>query len=155
MHRRTLLGAVVAGVVVFGTARAGGKPKAAGPKVVVHKDPYCGCCSLWVEHMRQAGFAVEVRDTDALDAVKARLGVPTGQQSCHTAEVGGYFVEGHIPATDVKRLLADKPKARGLALAGMPLGSPGMDQNVPASMVRPYTVHLIDLAGRAVAFSTH
>ena len=77
MHRRTLLGAVVAGVVVFGTARAGGKPKAAGPKVVVHKDPYCGCCSLWVEHMRQAGFAVEVRDTDALDAVKARLGVPT------------------------------------------------------------------------------
>ena len=154
MQRRTLLGALIAGAVVFGTASAGGKPKAK-TKVVVHKDPMCGCCSLWVEHMRKAGFEVEVRDTNALDAVKARLGVPQGQQSCHTAEVGGYFVEGHIPSTDEQRLLKEKPKAKGLALAGMPLGSPGMDQGVPASMVRPYTVNLIDAAGNAVAFATH
>jgi hypothetical protein len=102
-------------------------PAAPLPKVVVHKDPNCGCCGAWVEHLRQAGFLVEVVETDAVNRVKARLGVPHRLASCHTAEVSGYVVEGHVPAASMKRLLADRPEARGLAVPGMPIGSPGME----------------------------
>ncbi|MES2858631.1 MAG: DUF411 domain-containing protein, partial [Pseudomonadota bacterium] len=99
---------------------------ATAPSMIVHKSESCGCCGLWVDHMRAAGFAVEVRNADNLNPVKERLGVPYGKGSCHTAEVGGYFIEGHVPAADVRRLLADKPDAKGLVLPGMPMGSPGM-----------------------------
>lgn len=109
--------------------------------MVVHKSPTCGCCGLWVEHMRGAGFSVEVVETADLATVKERLGVPSGKGSCHTAEVGGYWVEGHVPAEDVLRLLTERPKARGLALPGMPLGSPGME--TPDRRVQPYTVELV------------
>ena len=121
--------------------------------VVVHKSPSCGCCGLWVEHMQQAGFHVEVIDTDDLGPVKQRLGVPFGKGSCHTAEVGGYVVEGHVPAQDVLRLLAERPRARGLALPGMPLGSPGME--VPDGRVQPYTVELVAEDGSVTPFSQH
>jgi len=97
------------------------------PKVVVSKDPNCGCCGAWAEHMKRAGFKVEVVTTTQLEAVKARLGVPDGLSSCHTAEVSGYVIEGHVPPDAVKRLLAEKPKALGLAVPGMPMGSPGME----------------------------
>ncbi|WP_147652665.1 DUF411 domain-containing protein [Vulcaniibacterium gelatinicum] len=123
------------------------------PLVVVHKSPTCGCCGLWVEHMRQAGFPVEVREMDDLGLVKQRLGIPYGKGSCHTAEVAGYFVEGHVPAGDVKRLLAQRPKAKGLVLPGMPLGSPGME--VPDGTVQPYTVELVDPSGNTTAFAHH
>ncbi|HVR82340.1 MAG TPA: DUF411 domain-containing protein, partial [Luteimonas sp.] len=98
------------------------KPSAAAPAqttlplMVVSKNASCGCCGLWVEHMRQAGFTVEVHDIDNLDSLKTRVGVPAGKGSCHTAEIGGYFIEGHVPAEDVKRLLAEKPDAKGLVL---------------------------------------
>lgn len=121
--------------------------------MLVHKNPSCGCCELWVEHLRKAGYRVEVRDEEDLNAVKERLGVPYGKGSCHTAEVGGYIVEGHVPVEDIKRLLAEKPDARGLVLPGMPLGSPGME--VPDGTVQPYTVELVQRDGTTVAFAEH
>jgi len=123
------------------------------PTVVMHKSPSCGCCSKWADHLRAAGFRVEVRDHDDMLAVKQRLGVPMDQASCHTAEVGGYFVEGHVPAQDIKRLLAEKPKARGIAVPGMPAGSPGME--VPDGTVQPYTVELVQADGTALAYAQH
>lgn len=123
------------------------------PLVVVNKSPTCGCCGAWVDHMRAAGFQVQVNNMDNLNPIKERVGVPLGKGSCHTAEVGGYFVEGHVPAEDVKRLLADKPDAKGLVLPGMPLGSPGME--VPDGTVQPYTVELVGSDGQTTAFAEH
>ena len=123
------------------------------PLVVVHKSPSCGCCGSWVEHLRKAGFQVEVRDSDNLDLVKERVGVPAGKGSCHTAEVGGYFVEGHVPAEDIKRLLAQKPDAKGLVLPGMPAGSPGME--IPDGSRQPYTVELVGKNGTTTDFASH
>jgi hypothetical protein len=123
------------------------------PLVTVHKNASCGCCVLWVEHMQAAGFRVEVRDIDNMEPVKSRLGVPAGKGSCHTAEVGGYFVEGHVPAEDIKRLLAQKPSGKGLVLPGMPMGSPGME--MPDGRTQPYTVELVQSDGSTVAFAEH
>jgi hypothetical protein len=97
------------------------------PKVVVSKDPSCGCCSGWVDHIRAAGFPVEVRETPEINRVKVRLGAPQDLASCHTAEVGGYVVEGRVPADAIKRLLAERPQVKGVAVPGMPVGSPGME----------------------------
>ena len=126
---------------------------AALPLVIVHKSATCGCCGLWVDHMRNAGFPVEVRNTDNLNPIKERVGVPLGQGSCHTAEVGGYFVEGHVPAEDVKRLLAQKPDSKGLVLPGMPAGSPGME--LPDGRVEAYTVDIVNRDGTTTAFAQH
>ncbi len=123
------------------------------PLVVVHKSPTCGCCALWVDHMRAAGFEVQVRDTDNLNPIKERVGVPVGKGSCHTAQVGGYFVEGHVPAEDIKRLLAQKPDAKGLVLPGMPAGSPGME--MPDGTTQAYTVELVGRDGSTHAFAQH
>lgn len=126
---------------------------AALPVVLVHKSASCGCCALWVDHMRNAGFQVEVRNSDNLNPIKERVGVPLGQGSCHTAEVGGYFVEGHVPAEDVKRLLAQKPDAKGLVLPGMPAGSPGME--LPDGRAQAYTVELVKRDGTTAPFAQH
>jgi hypothetical protein len=123
------------------------------PPVVVHKNESCGCCNEWVEHMRAAGFRVEVRNEDNLGPIKEQVGVPVGKGSCHTARVGGYFVEGHVPAADIKRLLAERPAARGLVLPGMPMGSPGME--TPDGRSEPYTVELVGLDGGTAVFSRH
>lgn len=123
------------------------------PLLVVTKSPTCGCCHLWVEHMQKAGFRVEVHDVDNINLVKERVGVPFGKGSCHTAEVGGYFVEGHVPAEDVKRLLAEKPNAKGLAVPGMPAGSPGME--LPDGRVQPYVVELVAHDGSTSPFAQH
>nr|AFR74975.1 pO3Cd1.13 [uncultured Xanthomonadaceae bacterium] len=123
------------------------------PLVVVNKSPSCGCCGAWVEHLRKAGFPVEVRDSDNLNPVKTRLQIPVGKGSCHTAEVGGYFVEGHVPADDIRRLLAEKPDAKGLVLPGMPMGSPGME--TPDGTTQPYTVELVKRDGTTSAFAQH
>jgi hypothetical protein len=103
--------------------------------------------------MRTAGFAVEVRDTDDLNPLKERVGVPYGKGSCHTAEVGGYFIEGHVPADDVKRLLAERPDAKGLVLPGMPMGSPGMES--PDGRTQAYTVELVGRDGATRTFTEH
>jgi hypothetical protein len=98
----------------------------AWPAMKVYKDPSCGCCLAWVQHVTAAGFTVSVVETDRVDVVKARLGVPEELASCHTAELGDYAIEGHVPAGAIARLLAEKPPATGLAVPGMPAGAPGM-----------------------------
>lgn len=123
------------------------------PRMVVHKSASCGCCGLWVDHMRAAGFAVEVRNADDLNPLKEQVGVPYGKGSCHTAEIGGYFIEGHVPADDVKRLLAEKPDAKGLVLPGMPMGSPGMES--PDGATQAYTVELVGRDGATSAYAVH
>jgi hypothetical protein len=110
------------------------------PRVAVTKDPNCGCCGGWVDHMRGAGFTVEVIEAANLNPLKSRLGVPNALWSCHTAEVGPYVLEGHVPAHAVRRLLTEKPAARGLAVPGMPVGSPGME--IEGSPNEPYDVVL-------------
>ena len=99
--------------------------------VTVHKDPNCGCCTGWAGHLAKAGFEVRTIDTAELDAVKRRLGVPADLAACHTAEVDGYVVEGHVPALALKRFLSEKPTSVGLAVPGMPIGSPGMEGGTP------------------------
>ena len=114
------------------------------PEILVHRDPSCGCCGAWAEHLRRAGFHVNIAETGDLNAVKQRLGVPADLVSCHTAEVQGYVIEGHVPAAAIQRLLRDKPKAAGLAVAGMPIGSPGMEGGAPET----YEVVLFGPEGR-------
>jgi len=137
--------AFVAGLM--GAAVAGPLRAAEGlPKVTVTKDPSCGCCSGWVDHLKQAGFPVAVIETSEISSVKTRLGVPRALASCHTAEVGGYVIEGHVPAASIKRLLAEKPQAVGLAVPGMPVGSPGME--VEGMEPDTYEVVLFEPAGQ-------
>ncbi len=121
------------------------------PAMTVWKNPSCGCCGNWVEHMQAAGFRVAVREVEDLDGIKRMAGIPEPLQSCHTAEVGGYVVEGHVPAEDIKRMLAERPAGRGLAVPGMPSGSPGMENG----MRDPYDVILLKRDGRAEVFSSH
>lgn len=127
---------------------------ASAPAMHVYKTPTCGCCSKWVDHMREAGFTVTVEDlsNDELQKVKAKLGVPAAVNSCHTGRVAGYLVEGHIPADTVKRLLKEKPKVAGIAVPGMPIGSPGME--VPGTRPQPYDVLSFDKAGTTKVFAT-
>jgi hypothetical protein len=122
------------------------------PEVTVYKDPNCGCCGNWVEHMKASGFKVKVVEPKDLGAVKARYGVPEKLASCHTAEVGGYVVEGHVPASTVKRLLKEKPPVQGVSVPGMPQGSPGME--VPGGKKDPYDVVSFDKAGKAKVYES-
>ena len=129
-----------------------GARSAANTVVTVHKSASCGCCKLWVQHLRTAGFSVAPRDRDDLNAVKQRVGVPASLSSCHTAEVDGYFVEGHVPVEDIKRLLRERPDAKGLTVPGMPIGSPGMELG---NRRDPYDVLLVHADGRTSVFSHH
>ena len=129
--------------------------RAATPTPVeVWKDPNCGCCQDWVDHMQANGFAVKVHATGN-NAVRARLGLPQTLGSCHTALVGGYLVEGHVPASDVRKLLQQKPKALGLAVPGMPVGSPGMDGAVYGDRRDPYDVLLVAHDGSTRVFNSY
>ncbi|SHK47466.1 DUF411 domain-containing protein [Rhodothermus profundi] len=121
-----LLGAAVAaiGLAVYSSQRGA----IAQPTLTVFKSPTCGCCSDWVTHMQNAGFKVRVEDVQDMATIKARFRVPYQLQSCHTALIEGYVIEGHVPARDVQRLLQEKPAVAGLAVPGMPVGSPGMEQ---------------------------
>ena len=121
-------------------------------EVHVFKNPYCGCCGAWIEHMRSAGFAVKVTEVTDSTAARKRVGVPDRFGSCHTATVGGYALEGHVPAAEVKRLLATKPKAIGLAVPAMPPASPGM--NTPGRK-DPYQVLFIDPSGREIVYASY
>jgi hypothetical protein len=124
ISRRVLLGALATTPLFTVSSASAIAPL---PRITVTKDPSCGCCGAWVDHVRAAGFPVEVIESPAVNRLKIRLGVPQDLASCHTAEVGGYVIEGHVPADAIKRLLAEKPQAKGLAVAGMPIGSPGME----------------------------
>ena len=120
----------------------------------VWKDPNCGCCKDWIDHMQEHGFVATVHDTGN-NAVRARLGLAQKLGSCHTALVGGYLLEGHVPAQDVRRLLAQKPKALGLAVPGMPVGSPGMDGAVYGTRRDPFDVLLVARDGSSKVFSSY
>jgi len=124
----------------------------AGDEVVMYKDPNCGCCGKWAEHMRAAGFKVKEIKSAEMSSVKREAGVPQALGSCHTAKVGGYVIEGHVPAADVKRLLAEKPKVAGIAAPGMPMGSPGMEGPYPADR---YEVVSFAADGKTRVFASH
>lgn len=127
-------------------------PRTTGPLVTVYKHPECHCCSRWIEHLQDHGFAVQARLELKQAERQGALGVPEVLRACHTAVVEGYVIEGHVPAQDVKRLLAERPRARGLAVPGMPIGSPGMEQG---DRIDPYDVLLFDETGKAEAFAHH
>lgn len=129
VSRRTML-ASLAGLALAGPlagALGAMTPRRALPKMVVYKDANCGCCKQWVAHAQKAGFTVEAHDTTDMDTVKASMGVPAALASCHTAKVGTYVVEGHVPADLIIKLISEKSTSRGLAVPGMPAGSPGME----------------------------
>jgi hypothetical protein len=122
------------------------------PRVTVFKDPNCGCCKSWVEHLRKHGFDVASRDTSDLSDVKRAARVPQQLHSCHTAFVNGYVIEGHVPAADIDRLLREKPKVAGLAVPGMPAGSPGMEMG---SRVDRYDVIAFGRDASARVYARH
>lgn len=122
------------------------------PAVDVYKSPYCGCCEQWVAHMRQSGFKVNIHDVRDVTPVRENFGVPEAMASCHTAVVGGYAVEGHVPAADVKRLLHEHPKAAGIAVPGMVQGSPGMAQGQGKDS---YKVMVFSKGGGSSVFAQH
>ena len=125
--------------------------EAAAPQVNVFKTPTCGCCIKWVEHLRANGFDVNVQDVTSTAEYRRKYGVPEKMQSCHTAVVSGYAIEGHVPALEIQRLLKNRPKARGLAVTGMSAGSPGMEG--PRS--EPYSVLIFDAEGRVSVFQKY
>lgn len=122
------------------------------PPVTVYKSPTCGCCGAWVDHLKAAGFTVTVVEVDDTAPTRAQLGMPQSVASCHSASVGGYVVEGHVPAPEIKRLLVAKPAAVGLAVPGMPLGSPGMEVDDER---QPYSVLLVQRNGRHSVFASY
>lgn len=134
---------IVAATAAIALGQAVRPVLAAESTIKVHKDPNCGCCSGWVQHLRDAGFAVVVDETSDLAAVRSRLGIPTDLTACHTAEIDDYLLEGHVPALAVRRLLGERPKGRGLAVPGMPAGSPGME----GGPSEPFTVFLFGAEG--------
>lgn len=143
------MAAVAAAVVVWprlGVAQSRKTP------IVVYKDPNCGCCHKWVEHLEASGFAPSVTDTSKMAEIKTRYKVAADLQSCHTSMVGGYVIEGHVPAADIRKLLTEKPKGiLGLTIPGMPASAPGMDM-VP---FQPYTVLTFDQAGKTAVYVQH
>ena len=125
------------------------------PAMTVYKSASCGCCKLWVDHARAAGFTVREVNTEDLSGVKREMGIPSCLASCHTVVVGSYVVEGHVPAADVKKLLRERPAGvRGLAVPGMPIGSPGMEQG-PVSGYERYDVLAFTAAGATSVFAKH
>ena len=127
---------------------------AASASVEVWKAPTCGCCKDWIRHMEANGFGVKVHDSGNT-AARARLGIPIRLGSCHTALVEGYAIEGHVPAREIRRLLAERPNAIGLAVPGMPIGSPGMDGPAYGTRKDPYEVLLVRKDGGTTSFQRY
>jgi len=138
--------ALAASILSFTAAAAEALPVAE-----VFKSPYCGCCTGWVDHMKKNGFEVKVQSVNDVPAARKKLGMPEQYGSCHTTKIGNYVIEGHVPAEDVKRLLAQKPKAIGLAVPSMPPGSPGMESDKPV----PYETLLVRADGSTRVFARH
>ena len=145
-----LVGALGAGMLTADTPRPA-NAGAAADQILVYKTPTCGCCGKWVEHMKANGFTATVRDTVDVMPIKQRLGVPRSMASCHTAVVNGYVVEGHVPASTVRKLLQERPAITGIAAPGMPAGSPGMEGPV----AQRYDVVTFDKAGRSRVYTSH
>lgn len=147
--------AVVAAVTMLASMSGASAQRQApaGPVVQVFKTPTCGCCANWVKHLQDNGFTTRVVDMPDLSEIKAKHNVPAAAQSCHTGVVDGYVVEGHVPAADVRRLLKDRPAVVGIAVPGMPIGSPGME--VPGVKPAAYNVMSFDKAGQLKVYASH
>jgi hypothetical protein len=143
--------ALVALTLTTGAAAPSVNPAPEQTRITVYKDPSCGCCKNWIEHLLKHGYRVDAKDTPAMADVKRALGVPEALTSCHTAVVNGYLIEGHVPAADIARLLKQKPKIAGLAVPGMPMGAPGMEG--PTS--QHYQVLSFDKSGKTKVFATY
>ena len=152
MTLRSLLAALCVAILWASPTLAA--PDAGAPSIEVWKSATCQCCGNWVKHLEANGFAVKVNATEpsALQRLKADVGVPTKLASCHTAKIDGYVIEGHVPATDIERLVAEKPEAIGLIVPGMPVGSPGMEQGATSE---PYDVLLLNKDGTTQVFASH
>jgi len=146
-RRRTLLALTGLALPALATASP-----ATLPRIAVYKTQYCGCCKAWISHLEQAGFPVEAHDVADTAAWRAKLRMPDAYGSCHTAAVEGYALEGHVPAADIKRLLAERPRAVGLAVPGMPVGSPGMEAGGRSD---PYDVLLVTADGRSRVYRAY
>jgi hypothetical protein len=147
MLRHAIAPLVLAAALVLAVPLASADP----PAVQVYKSPTCGCCQKWVEHLKSSGYKVSVSDVSDVSKVKRELGVPAGASSCHTAFVGGYFIEGHVPQEDIARLLAEHPDVAGLAVPGMPIGSPGME----GPNAQPYETLAVARDGKLSVFAEH
>lgn len=149
-RRRRLLQSLALGVALSPLATLAQGP--ARTAITVYKSPLCGCCEDWVKHLRDHGFAVSTQNVEDTGPWRQRLGMPERFASCHTGLMAGYAIEGHVPAADIRRLLATQPKAAGLAVPAMPLGSPGMDQGPRKD---PYDVLLVKADGTATVFASY
>ena len=138
--------------LICGRALAAAEPKL--PVAEVWKEASCGCCNDWIAHLRKSGFTVRVFETGNAD-IRKRLGIADRYGSCHTAKIGAYAVEGHVPAREIQRLLREKPDAVGLAVPGMPIGSPGMDGPVYQNRKDPYDVLLVQRDGSARTYQSY
>jgi len=148
MKRRLfIVGIATAGIFVAGPARA-----ASHPEVTAYRNPGCSCCEKWVEHLRAAGFSVTMQDDPNLSERRAAAGVPDSLAGCHMAFIGDYIIEGHVPATDIARLLNERPDAKGLAVPGMPMGTPGMEMD---GMSHDYDVLIFRAGGKSSVFTSH
>jgi hypothetical protein len=145
LTRRGFLGLSAAAIVACGAS-------APVKAMRVYRSPSCGCCGGWVDHLRAAGFEVTVEMMEDVSPVAERLGVPERLRSCHTGEAGGYFIEGHVPAGDVERLLRERPAAKGIAVPGMPIGAPGMEMGGRRDA---YQTLLVDQSGAVRVFAVH
>jgi hypothetical protein len=154
------IGSLIAAIVLFGGAgyfglASAGRSQGASTRasVEVYKSPTCGCCSKWVEHLQAHGFTVKTTNVEDIYEVKTKHRVPSAVESCHTALVGGYVVEGHVPAADVQRMLDERPAIAGIGVRGMPIGSPGME--VEGVKPQPYNVLAFDKGGQTRVFARH
>jgi hypothetical protein len=146
-----LLAATLGGVAGSRLLAQPARPTTPGARAItVYKDAGCGCCKEWVTHLQKSGFVTTVHDTTEMETVKRGFGVPVALESCHTARIGKYTIEGHVPADLITRLMAEQPAARGLAVPGMPIGSPGMD----GSPKQRYDVLLFDAAGKTRVYAS-
>lgn len=148
IDRRTMIGILAAAFPVAACSR----PTKAPPTIQVFKSPSCGCCGAWVKRLQANGFLVTTQDMEDVSAIAASAGVPDQLRSCHTALVDGYFVEGHVPDGDVHKLLRERPNARGIAVPGMPIGSPGMEQD---GRREPFETILVLRDGSSRTFVRH
>jgi hypothetical protein len=148
IDRRTMIGIMLAAI----PAAACSKAQKPAPLVQVYKSPACGCCGAWVESLRASGFKTITQDMDDVSPIAAAAGVPDNLRSCHTALVEGYFVEGHVPDGDIRKLLRERPDARGIAVPGMPVGSPGMEQG---GRQEPYSTLIVARDGSVRSFVDH
>ena len=157
MMQRRVFVARIAGLVAVGVVGRrlwGEVPGGMGSTpITVYKSTTCGCCTKWVDHIRANGFAPVVHDEEEMEALKNKLKVPEGVRSCHTAQIDGYLIEGHVPASDIRRLLAERPKTAGLAVPGMPPLTPGMAP--PGVDPRDYEVVSFQLDGSTRLFARH